>query len=224
MLKTKNNPKYNLYNKTAFLLYKNISPHSNILYLERKAQRRKGTIMNNQVHSALSGTQTHKNLTDAFGGEARSSMRYRIFANTARESGDPILADMLEKISDQELEHAELWMRYLGEIGNNIQNMENLVGSEEYETEVMYPEYANTASEEGFSEISQKMYDAANAEKGHMTLLTNYLNTLKNGTRFENDEEVGWLCTNCGYSLNGRSAPDRCPLCSYPRGYFVTED
>lgn len=180
--------------------------------------------MNNQVHSALAGTQTHKNLTDAFGGESRSSMRYRIFANAARENGDPVLADMLEKISGHETEHAELWMRYLGEIGNNIQNLENLIASEEYETEVMYPEYANTASEEGFSEISQKMLGAANAEKGHMKMLSEYLESLKNNTRYESDEEVDWGCNNCGYSVTAHDAPDRCPLCGYPRSYFVAED
>ena len=179
--------------------------------------------MNNQVHSALSGTQTHKNLTDAFAGEARSAARYRIFANTAKENGDAVLAQMLENIAKNETEHAELWMRYLGEIGNTVDNLDNLTASEEYETGVMYPEYAKTAAEEGFSEIAEKMNMAAKAESGHMKLLKDYAEKMRNGSLYSGDEDTEWLCTNCGYTHTGAQAPERCPLCSYPGSYYVQE-
>ena len=180
--------------------------------------------MNNQVHSALSGTETHKNLTDAFAGEAKSATKYRIFAHQARDNGDAALAKMLEDIASNETEHAELWMRYLGEIGDNAANLAAQIAAEEYEQGVMYPEYANTAAAEGFSEIAEKMRFAANAEAGHTKLLTDYLRAMQNGTLYHSDEDKDWLCTNCGYNHTGRQAPDRCPLCSYPRGYFVIED
>ena len=80
--------------------------------------------MNNNVHSALQGTKTQENLTDAFSGEARSCIRYRIFSKLAKESGDPVLADMLREMSDNELEHAELWLGYLGETDGNTKNLE----------------------------------------------------------------------------------------------------
>lgn len=178
--------------------------------------------MNNQVHSALSGTQTHKNLTDAFGSEARSAMKYRIFAHQARDNGDATLAKMLEDIAGNETEHAELWMRYLGEIGDNAMNLDAQIAAEEYENGVMYPEFANIAADEGFSEIAEKLRFAANAEAGHTRLLTEYLRAMQDGTLYEDDAQ--WLCTNCGYIHTGNQAPDRCPLCSYPRGYYVRED
>lgn len=176
--------------------------------------------MNNRVHSALSGTQTHKNLTDAFGGEARSAMRYLIFANAAAQNGDPILADLLDNIARNETEHAELWMQYLGEIGNNIDNLESLIASEEYETNIMYPEYAKTAKDEGFSEIAEKMKNAANAESGHLKLLGKYLEEMKDGSLYSGDDDTEWQCRNCGYTHTGNSAPERCPLCSYPQNRF----
>ena len=180
--------------------------------------------MNNQVHSALSGTQTHKNLTDAFASEAKAAAKYRIFAHQARDNGDTALAKMLEDIAGNEIEHAELWMRYLGEIGDNASNLNGQIAAEEYETEAIYPEFASTAEDEGFSEIAEKLRFAANAEKGHSRLLTEYLTALQDGTLYHTDEDAEWLCTNCGYAHIGKQAPERCPLCSYPRGYYIMED
>ena len=181
--------------------------------------------MNNQVHSALSGTETQKNLTDAFGGEARSSMRYRIFSHLAKESGDPVLSELLKKISDNEAEHAELWLGYLGELSGDLANLESQLASEEYESDVMYPEFSKTATDEGFSEIAQKLMYAANAEKGHAELLRDYLEKLRKGTLYTSDDNnKEWTCTNCGYNHRGKDAPERCPLCSYPGTYFIRDN
>lgn len=180
--------------------------------------------MNNHVHSALSGTNTHKNLTDAFGGEARSAMRYRLFSKAAADRGDAALAKLLGEIAENEAQHAELWMQYLGEMGDNAANLESALASEEYETEVMYPEFAATAKNEGFSEIADKFGFAADAEGNHAKMLSEYLEKLRNGTLYSSDTPVGWLCTNCGYIHNGTEAPERCPLCSYPVGYFTREE
>lgn len=181
--------------------------------------------MNNQVHSALSGTETHKNLTEAFGSEARSAMRYRIFSKLAKEHGDPILSEMLKNISDNEAEHAELWMDYLGETDGNTKNLEAQLASEEYEANAMYPDFSATARKEGFSEIADKMMYAANSEKGHMALINNYLEKIRNGTLYTSDnDDTEWICTNCGYTHTGRTAPERCPLCSHTERYFVKND
>ncbi|MBR5307248.1 MAG: rubrerythrin family protein [Clostridia bacterium] len=179
--------------------------------------------MNNSVHSALGGTQTQQNLTDAFAGEARSAMRYRIFSEAARNGGDPVLSKILHDFAENELQHAELWMRYLGEVGDDVQNIEAILASEEYEAESMYPEYASTARDEGFSEIAEKFDYTASTEQNHLRILSDYLEKLRDGTLYTSEEEAGWLCTNCGYVHEGTQAPERCPLCGYPRGYFVKE-
>ena len=179
--------------------------------------------MNNQVHSALGGTATEENLTNAFGGEARSHMKYMLYSDAARRSGDPILAKMLADFADNEKEHAEIWLEYLGELGNNAKNVTGLIASEDYESAIMYPEYADVAEKEGFREIADKMRMAATAESGHSKILGEYLASQKNGTRFKGDADTTWVCTNCGYSLEGSTPPERCPLCGYPRNYFIKE-
>lgn len=180
--------------------------------------------MNNEVHSALGGTVTEENLQNAFGGESRSHMKYMLYADAARRGGDPVLADMLEDFADNEKEHAEIWLEYLGEGGNDMSNIMQLIASEDYENSVMYPEYADDAEKEGFMEIADKMRMTANAEGGHSRMLGSYLASLRNGTRYNGDENTKWVCTNCNYSYEGSAAPERCPLCGYPRAYFVKED
>lgn len=179
--------------------------------------------MNNEVHSALGGTKTEQNLIDAFGGEARSHMKYVLYADAARRSGDPVLAAMLNEIAGNEKEHAEIWMEYLGELYDNEKNVEGMLAGEEYEADVTYPEYAKSAMGEGFMEIADKMNMVGEVESTHAKMLKNYLDSVKNGTRYVGDPDTVWMCTNCGYMHSGKAAPDRCPLCGHPRAYFMRE-
>ncbi len=177
--------------------------------------------MNNEVHSGLNGTGTEENINSAFNGEARSHMKYLLYSDAAIRNGDPVLAGLLMNFAENEKQHAEIWLEYLGELGNEQKNIEAMLSAEQYETDVMYPEFAKTAREEGFSEIADKMMMTAEAEKNHARLLNEYLTRLKNGTRYAGDEDTEWLCTNCGYLYKGADLPERCPLCSYTRPYFA---
>lgn len=177
--------------------------------------------MNNQVHSALSGTQTEQNLSEAFENKAKSHMKTLLFSEEAERNEDPVTANILREISQNEKQHAELWMGYSGELGHDVENLEALLAAKEYSANVSYPEYAAVADEEGFSEIAEKMRCAANAEAGHAQKLEEHIANIKNGTRFDSDEDSVWHCTNCGYNHVGSTAPERCPLCSHSRNYYV---
>ncbi len=176
--------------------------------------------MNNEVHSGINGTRTEQNLTDAFNSESRSHMKYTLYSDAARRSGDPVLANMLRDMADNEKEHAEIWMEYLGELYGDKDNIQGMLAKEQYESDVMYPEYADTARSEGFMEIADKMRMASEAEKNHASMLESYLTSLENGTRYSDSEEAVWSCTNCGYSHIGKAPAERCPLCSHPKTYF----
>lgn len=177
--------------------------------------------MNNEVHSGLNGTNTEENINAAFNGEARSHMKYLLYSDAARRSGDPVLAKLMMDFAENEKEHAEIWLEYMGELSDNQNNIETILSGEEYESDVMYPEFARMAREEGFNEIADKMMMTAQAEKNHGRMLNTYLNSLKNGTRYTGEDDTEWVCTNCGYTTTGASLPERCPLCSYTRSYFV---
>ena len=89
----------------------------------------------------------------------------------------------------------------------------------------MYPEFARIAQEEGFDEIARKFGMIGTIEKNHKDILKNTLTELSDGTLYgKAPENARWFCTNCGYIAEGPDAPDRCPVCSYGKGYFLRYD
>lgn len=170
--------------------------------------------MNNEVHSALSGTQTEQNLHTAFENEATAHIKYKLFADAARRNGNEALARTLEQHSANEYEHAELLLEYLDGIGSDIANLTALIADEEYASEVTYPEFADAADSEGFTEIADKMRAIASAEDRHSDVLEeiyDYMTEQDSVPTF-----AAMYCPICGYTHNGNTAPERCPLCSRP--------
>ena len=47
---------------------------------------------------------------------------------------------------------------------------------------------------------------------------------IKDDKIFKSDEDTLWVCLNCGYIHEGKEAPEKCPLCKYPRAYFKNLD
>ena len=169
--------------------------------------------MTNQVHSALSGTMTEQNLHTALADKSVSSVKYRLFADKARENGNEALALLLEGVAGNDYRHAELIAEYLGLISSDENNLLSLMASEEYDSTVTYPEYSDTAVKEGFGEIAQKMQAIATADKYHHATLTDAHSTLTGHA------DTPLRCPVCGYTVN--TPEDRCPLCSRPSKYFL---
>ena len=34
------------------------------------------------------------------------------------------------------------------------------------------------------------------------------------------EEEIVWICGNCGHIFKGKEAPEKCPVCAHPKAYF----
>ena len=43
---------------------------------------------------------------------------------------------------------------------------------------------------------------------------------LKDGFLYKDGEKTFWICTNCGHIHFGDKAPEKCPVCDHPQGYF----
>ena len=84
----------------------------------------------------------------------------------------------------------------------------------------MYKEFAEVAEEEGFKEIAAVMRLIAQVEKSHEERYRKLLANLKEDIVFKCDEEVVWVCRNCGYIHVGKAAPAVCPACRHPQAYF----
>lgn len=168
----------------------------------------------------LKGTKTEKNLWDAFAGESQARNKYTYFAKVAKKEGYEQISNLFLETAMNEMEHAKLHFKALGELGDTIANLNAAAGGENYEWTEMYPNMAKDAREEGFNDIAAMFEGIAAVEKKHEERYKNLLANIKNGSVFIKNGKVYWKCLNCGYIHEGIEAPKVCPVCKHPQAYF----
>ena len=168
----------------------------------------------------LKGTKTEKNLLTAFAGESQARNKYTYFASVAKKEGYEQIAEIFTKTADNEKEHAKMWFKALGELGDTAQNLLHAAEGENYEWTDMYATFAKEAEEEGFAELARKFRTVAAIEKSHEERYRALLNNVEMQCVFEKSEETMWECRNCGHLVIGKKAPAVCPVCDHPQSYF----
>ncbi len=182
---------------------------------------------------SLKGTQTEKNLLASFAGESQARNRYTFFASKAKKEGYEQIAAIFRETADNEKEHAEVFFKYLqggdvkimaeypaGVIGTTEENLLAAAEGEKMEWGTLYPDFAKTAEEEGFSEIASSFREIAKVEAYHERRYRKLLENVKKKQVFKKDKVVKWKCRNCGYVHEGPEAPKVCPACKHPQSYY----
>ena len=169
----------------------------------------------------LKGSKTEKNLQAAFAGESQARNKYTYFASVARKEGYQQIAEIFEKTANNEKEHAKLWFKALGELGDTAANLLHAAEGENYEWTDMYATFAKEAEEEGFVELAARFRAVAAIEKTHEERYRKLLNNVEMKAVFEKAGETMWECRNCGHLVIGKKAPEICPVCLHPQSYFV---
>ena len=168
----------------------------------------------------LKGSKTEANLWAAFAGESQARNKYTYYASVAKKEGYEQISAIFLETAGNEKEHAELWFKALGELGNTEENLKHAAEGENYEWTEMYTEMAQTAKEEGFEHLAFQFSGVAKIEKEHEERYLALLENLKNGTVFEREDEIMWFCRNCGHIHVAKKAPEQCPVCAHPKAYF----
>lgn len=182
---------------------------------------------------SVKGTQTEKNLLTSFAGESQAANRYDFFAKVAKKEGYVQISEIFTETAKNEREHAKKMFKWLeggmveitaaypaGPIATTAENLKEAAAGEHEEWYVDYPKFADVADQEGFPEIA-KMYRAiCVAEKAHEERYRKLLTNVEVEKVFKKDEPVVWMCTKCGYIHTGEEAPEACPACGHPQGYF----
>ena len=168
----------------------------------------------------LKGTKTEANLKAAFAGESQARNKYSYFASQARKDGFEQIAAIFEETAQNEKEHAKIWFKELGGIGNTADNLKAAADGENYEWTDMYDEFAKIAKEEGFDHIAYLFEEVGKIEKEHEERYLKLLENVKDGKVFEAGKVKIWKCRNCGHIVVGTKAPEVCPVCSHPKAYF----
>lgn len=182
-------------------------------------------------------SQTKENLMRAFAGESQARNRYTFAAATAKKQNLPILNDLFIYTANQEKAHAEQFMEKLKEFsGENItistsypaeveSNLIKLLQSaakhEAAEHDEIYKSFCEIAKSEGFHDIAALFENIASIEKIHSERFKRYADELQSNTLFSKNTFQQWMCTNCGFIYEGETAPQVCPVCRNPQGYFI---
>ena len=168
----------------------------------------------------LKGTKTEKNLMEAFAGESQARNKYTYFASVAKKEGYEQISEIFLKTAENEKEHAKMWFKALGELGNTAENLLAAANGENYEWTDMYDRMAKEAEEEGFKELAVKFRLVAKIEKSHEERYRALLSNVEMQKVFEKAEMTIWECRNCGHLVMGKKAPEMCPTCAHPKSYF----
>jgi rubrerythrin len=182
---------------------------------------------------AIKGSKTEKNLLTSFAGESQARNRYSFFASAAKKEGFIQISNIFEETAANEKEHAKRMFKFLeggmveitapypaGKIGTTAENLAASAEGEHEEWTLLYPGFAKTAQEEGFSEVAAMYKSISVAEAQHEKRYRGLLANIEKGKVFKKDGKVFWRCSNCGYIHEGIEAPKNCPACNHPQAHF----
>jgi len=186
---------------------------------------------------SLKGTRTEQNLLKAFAGESQARNRYSYYAGVARKEGYRQIEVLFLETADNEKEHAKRFFKFLeggdleitaaypaGKIGTTIENLKAAAAGENEEWTKLYPEFADVAGQEGFSDVAAAFTMIARVEKEHEDRYLKLARNVEEGSVFKKGGVTRWKCRNCGYVHEGPEAPDMCPACLHPQAHFEVKE
>ena len=165
-------------------------------------------------------SRTLDNLKTAFTGESEARNKYTFFAYIARKEGYHYIAKIFEETAENEKYHAMEESKLLLEDRSTLDNLKDALGSENYEAENMYPQFAKEAELEGNQAAAILFTQIAKIEKHHRDRFKKLLDLVEKQMVYKRDEPIKWKCSVCGYVYEGTEPPPRCPYCKHQKEYY----
>lgn len=167
------------------------------------------------------GSKTEKNLLSTFAGESKARNKYTFYGEKARMEGYQYIGEVFDETASNEKAHArEVFGRYLGMVKSTMENLKDAIFGETLEATDLYKRYEKEARAEGFDAIGDFYKELREVEENHMNRFRAILSNMEQDMTFKRNTDVKWQCMNCGYIHVGKEAPEKCPLCKFPRAYF----
>ena len=138
--------------------------------------------MSGETHAKLS-PQTATDLSTAMHGEAFAYAKYMLYAQHARDNGNPQLAKLFEDTAKIErLQHMREEAELVGLIGSDADNLRDSIKGESYEVDTMYREFATKARAAGDKAAADRFEEIRRDEMGHRDAFQAALNKLQKQT------------------------------------------
>ena len=167
-------------------------------------------------------SRTFANLQNAYELELMQSTIYSIYGDIARQSGYQEIGYVYDTFQRNNKEHARIWLRQMNE--GLLPSLEEALAAsaqiENYKGTQLYRQYATIAREEGYTDLEALFNGIANIDLNHaLQFEENYNNFLRNQI-FCKPQPQFWICMQCGNIMNGLCAPEVCPVCGFPQGFY----
>jgi rubrerythrin len=177
--------------------------------------------------------ETKENLLKAMAGESLARNKYTYFAKQAEKEGLIWIARVFEETADNERAHAEEEFEQIdadtemtntygvGPLAKTLENLRHAADGEKFEYTEMYPGFQKVAEDEGDAAAAKLFKEIKEVEEKHYERYTNLADLLESGKLLKSEKEMEWKCLNCGYIHKGTEAPENCPLCKKPQGWYM---
>ena len=182
-------------------------------------------------------SETKLNLMRAFAGESQARNRYTFAAEVAKKQNLHVVEAVFKFTACQEEAHAKVFYDFLNELaGETIhidggypvdisdsvaQLLRYAQHNELEEADDVYVNFGKIASDEGFSQVAFAFNNIAKIEKIHGDRFEQLAELLETNKLFVADFECKWMCLNCGHIIESKEIPEKCPVCSHDKGYFI---
>lgn len=186
---------------------------------------------------SIKGTETEKNLVNAYLSETQANARYIFYAKQANKENYFPLEVVFNETAANELHHAKVFFKFLeggsvttsidtdaGVISDTATNLKISIKEETEEGIKFYLAAADTADKEGFPEIASHFRAIAAVEDHHRARFEKYLKQVEDGTVWKRDTPIQWRCLVCGYVYEGTEPPQTCPACDHPYQHYMALD
>lgn len=157
---------------------------------------------------------TTEALQQAYAGEAKASLRLKLYAQKAEEEGYPQIARLFRVIARSEEIHGMRALAVLREARTTEENLAASFQSEEGAARVAYASFVRQAEAEGDRAAVLHFSQSRDVEETHAKLYKEAIGHLQEGR-----ETTYYVCRICGYVADG-VWPDTCPVCGAPRERF----
>ncbi|PSH03528.1 MAG: rubrerythrin [Acidobacteria bacterium] len=169
-------------------------------------------------------SQTLKNLQAAFEGESNAAARYTAFAKKAEDEGYSRVSVLFRATARAEQIHAAHHAKVITKlgatpeakisepvIGTTAENLAVAKNGEEYERDVMYPEFIREAEASGEASAVRTFRMASAAEAVHADLYGAALANLE----AQRMAAIFYVCPLCG-EVTDDDTMKTCPICNVP--------
>jgi rubrerythrin len=153
-------------------------------------------------------------IAKAYEGEAKASVRLKVFADKADEEEYGSVAKLFRAVADSEAIHARNALRLLHEIKDTETNLADSLASEVKIAQVAYGAFIAKAEAEENQPVATMFTWARDVEEQHAKLYEKALEHL-----LAEEEPTYYVCDICGYVADG-TIPDKCPVCGNPAKVF----